>query len=374
MTLTRTKWFGWATIGLCLALTSSAAAVASASTRGSAPFCCRNAPPWRGIAGFRAGSDAGFVDVAAISRNDAWAVGDTGSATTPDAIAAHWNGKVWRLVPVPLKRFVPVSVSARPGSRAWIFGYQDEAGVDTNDFPAYGLERVGGSWHVHRLPSATAEWDVLGDLQSAVINNADVWVTGNGSSLGQPTDNIAWNWTGISWVRHPLHVSGVRSISASSSGNVWVAGQRSKGRTFALHWNGTAWRRMRIPDLTDGSVVADSAHNVWLAGSVLRNQVEVAAVARWNGMRWSARSLIPAVQVDRPATTDWRGGLWFGQYAHETGGTWYAPTAQPSLRHCSLGLGTGAVAAIPGTSAAWFAGACARSKRLIPMIAIDGHL
>lgn len=374
MALTRAKWWNRATIALCLALTSGAAAPASAGTLSSAPFCCRNAPPWRGFAGFKAGSDAGFADVAAISRNDAWAVGDTGSATNPDAIVVHWSGKVWRPVPVPLRRFVPVSVSARPGSRPWIFGYQDEPGMDVNDFPAYGLERVGGRWHVHRLPSARAEWDVLGDLQSAVINNADVWVTGNGSSLDQATDNIAWNWTGASWVRHPLHVSGVRSISASSSGNVWVAGQRSKGRTFALRWNGATWRRMRIPNLTDASVVADSAHNVWLAGSVMRNQVEVAAVTRWNGKRWSARSLIPFVQVDRPASTDGHGGLWFGQYAHETGGTWYVPTALPSLRRCSLGLGIGAVAAIPGTSAAWFAGACGRSSRLTPMIAIDGHL
>ena len=376
MALTRATCLGWAIMALCLALVSGAAAPASASTAGSGPFCCRNAPPWRVFAGFMAGRYGGFADVAAISRNDAWAVGDTGFANT-GGIAVHWNGKIWRRVPMPLKRFVPVSVSARPGSSAWVFGYQYEAGVDVNDFPAYGLQRVGSGWHVHRLPSARAEWDVLGDLQSAVIDNSDVWVTGNGSSRTGPTASIAWNWTGASWVRHPLHISGVRSISASSSGNVWVAGQRSKGRTFALRWNGARWRRMRIPNLTDASVVADSAHDVWLAGSVLRNTVEVGAVTRWNGKRWSARSQIPIVQVpNSPASTDLRGGLWFGMYAHETGGTWYVPTALPEGRRCQAGLGVGAVAAIPGTSAAWFAGTCGTSRpnRSIAMIALDGRL
>ena len=97
----------------------------------------------------------------------------------------------------------------------------------------------------------------------------------------------------------------------------------------------------------------------------------------WNGTRWSAKSLIPFVQItDSPASTDWRGGLWFGEYAHETGGTWYVPTDLAFWRGCQFDAGIGAVAAIPGTSAAWFAGACGRdrSARFIAMIAIDGHL
>jgi hypothetical protein len=379
MALTWAKCLGWATTALCLALTSAAAAPAGASTLNLKPGCCRNAPPWREFSAFTArGDDGGFGDVAAISRNDAWAVGDTFTGTlTTGGIAVHWNGKVWRRVPMPLKQFIPVSVSGRPGSSAWIFGYQYEAGVDAEDFPAYGLERVGAGWQVHRLPSTRAEWDVFGDLQSAVIDNSDVWVTGNGSSLNAATANIAWNWTGASWVRHPLHAEGVLSISASSGSNVWVAGDGRKGRTFALRWNGSGWLRMRIPNLTNGSVVADSAHNVWLAGSVLRNTVEVGAVTRWNGKHWSARSVIPSVLVpSSPTSTDLHGGLWFGRYAHETGGTWYFPTALPEGRHCQVGLGVGAVAAIPGTSAAWFAGTCGQTSpdRFTAIIALDGHL
>jgi hypothetical protein len=377
MVLTRAKCLSWATLALCVVLPFVAGTPAGASPLGAGPFCCRNAPPWRGVAGFRLSRTAGFADVAAISRDDAWAVGDTGFADT-GGIAVHWNGNVWRQVPLPLRRFVPVSVSARPGSSAWVFGYQDNPGVDVTDFPAYGLEWAGGKWHVHRLPSDRAVWTVLGDLQSAVLTNDDVWITGYGlDNLGQPTDNLAWNWTGSGWVRYSLHVSGVRYISGSSGGNVWVAGSGSRGRSFALHWNGARWRPIHVPDLMQASVVADSAHNVWLAGAVMRDGVVQAAVARWNGIRWSARSLIPFVQVaNSPASTDWHGGLWFGEYAHETGGIWYVPTALASWHGCQFGAGAGVVAAIPGTSAAWFAGACGRdrSTRLIPAIAVFGRL
>ena len=227
MALTRAKCVSWATIALCLALSSVAGTPAGASTLSSGPFCCRNAPPWRGVAGFGPGRDAGFNDIAAISRNDAWAVGGTGLAA-PDGVAVHWNGKHWRPVPVPVKNFVPVSVSARPGSSAWVFGYQENAGSDVAEFPAYGLERVRGVWQVHRLPSYRAQWTELGDLQSTVISNDDVWITGNGlDSLSNPTDDLAWNWTGSGWIRYSLHVSGVRYISGSSGGNVWVAGAGS---------------------------------------------------------------------------------------------------------------------------------------------------
>jgi hypothetical protein len=382
MAVTRTRLLHWAATALCVLLSSAVATSAGASTAGSgaaptAPFCCRDAPPWRGAAGFRLSRTAGFDDVVAISWSDAWAVGNSG-AKAVQGIAAHWNGKVWRQVPLPVKRFTAVSVSARAGSSAWVFGFQYDPGSLVDKYPGYGLQWAHGRWHVHQLPSARAEWDALGDLQSVVISNDDVWVTGNGQNgLGQTTGNIAWNWTGASWVRHPLHVTGVRSISGSSSENVWVAGSGATNRTFAVRWNGTRWRRVPVPDLADASVVADSVHNVWLAGSVVRSDVRVGAVAHWNGARWSGRNVIGPVEVPTaPAWTDGHRGLWFGPYAHETGGTWYVPTALPSWRGCGFGAGIGVVAAIPGTSAAWFAGACGRdhSTRLIAMIAIDGHL
>jgi hypothetical protein len=377
MALTSGKCLSFVAVALCVVLLSAASAPAGASTTRSGPSCCRSAPPWRGVAGFRLSRTAGFVDAVALGRYDAWAVGDTGSALT-GGIAVHWNGKTWRQVPLPLKHFVPVSVSAREGSNAWVFGYQYDSAVSGEDWRAYALEWAAGKWQLNRLPSAQATWDVLGDLQSAVLSNDDVWVTGNGlDNLGQPANNVSWNWNGSGWTRYSLHISGVRSISASSGSDVWVAGAGSTGRTFAVRWNGTRWRRVHVPDLTEASVVADSARNVWLAGSAPDNDVAVGAIAHWNGARWSAISLIPQVQVaDSPASTDWRGGLWFGRYAHESGGTWYVPTALPSWRGCQFGLGTGTVAAIPGTSAAWFAGACGRghSTRLIPVIAIDGRL
>lgn len=152
MALIRARLVRWAVIGLCVVVSPAAAASADASAAGTAgaaaaPFCCRNASPWRGAAGFRFSRTARLSDVVAISRDDAWAVGSVG-ARVSRGIAVHWNGKIWRQVPLPLKGFTLVSVSARAGSSAWVFGYQYHPGSLTDEFPAYGLQRAHGTGQV----------------------------------------------------------------------------------------------------------------------------------------------------------------------------------------------------------------------------------
>jgi hypothetical protein len=364
-----------AALASSLVLLSSVAAAAAAPAAGSSArpgaFCCRNAPPWRGVTEFKLKRDGWFVDVEATSRDSAWAVGDTlTQGPLNGGVAAHWNGNRWRMVTLPISGFVPVSVSASKGSSVWIFGYQVLPDTTTNNFPGYALVWTAGAWQVHQLPSAGAEWDVLGDLQSVVFGDDDVWVTGNGQNdLGETTGNIMWNWNGSGWTGYRLHVAGVRNVSASSGDNVWVAAQRTNGRTIALRWDGVAWRKVAVPSILIASVVVDSQHNVWLAGAAYANHILVGAVEHWNGSHWSRTLLDPVLNPNEIASTDGHGGVWFSDFAHESRGVWYVPTALPLLRGCSFGLGAGMVAAIPGTSAAWFAGACAG-----PAIAIDGHL
>ena len=261
-------------------------------------------------------------------------------------------------------------MSAAKGSSVWIFGYQNVPATDGADLPADALVWTTGHWRVLPLPSAGAAWDVLGDLQSAVLGNDDVWVTGNRkNSLDEETDNIMWNWNGGRWTGYPLHVLGARNVSGSSGDNVWVAAQGADGRTVALRWNGAAWRKMRVPYISDASVVADSPRNVWLTGAGSQDGVTVGAAEHWNGKRWTRAILDPVLNPNELASTDGHGGVWFSDFAHESRGVWYVPRALPAWHGCKFGLGAGMVAAIPGTSAAWFAGGCAG-----PAVAIDGHL
>ena len=348
-------------------------AVARPAGAQAAGRCCRNAPPWRGVTDFKLRHAGWFVDVEATSRNAAWAVGDTISTETKaitGGVAARWNGHRWYQVALPLAAFVPVSVSASKGSSVWIFGYQSLPSADSSTVPADALVWTAGHWQVLPLPTAGAEWDVLGDLQSAVFGDDDVWVTGNGhNSMGEVTGNIMWNWNGSGWTGYPLHVLGARNVSGSSGDNVWVAAQGAHGQTVALRWNGAAWRKVRVPYISDASVVADSPRNVWLTGAGSQGDVTVGAVEHRNGNRWNRTKLDPVLNPNELASTDGRGGVWFSDFAHESRGVWYVPTALPSWHGCSFGLGAGMVAAIPGTSAAWFAGVCAG-----PAIAIDGHI
>jgi hypothetical protein len=169
---------------------------------------------------------------------------------------------------------------------------------------------------------------VLGDLQSVVLANDDVWAIVDGNT----------------------------------------------GTSAAYQWNGVVWHRVRIPFVLEGSVVAESPRNVWIAGS--GHTLLTSVVLHWSHGRWSRVPAPPVADPYVPAASDGHGGLWFNQFAHYEHGSWLMPSAFPSWHGCGFGLGGGAVAAIPGTSAAWLSDGCSRTatSRLIPVIAVSGHL
>src|SRR5260370_22298496 len=79
-----------------------AAAVAGAAliaAMGASPVIGRAAPAWRGTYLARSAQANLLLDVAAPSRNDAWAVGAYERQTGP--IILHWDGKRWLSVELP---------------------------------------------------------------------------------------------------------------------------------------------------------------------------------------------------------------------------------------------------------------------------------
>lgn len=74
-------------------------------------------------------------DIKAVSRNDAWAVGDfLGGDLT--AVVLHWDGKSWQRVPVanPLREGQYTAVGVLQPGRVWAmgFGFDDEDGEFNN--------------------------------------------------------------------------------------------------------------------------------------------------------------------------------------------------------------------------------------------------
>lgn len=335
-------------------------------------------PTWRAVKVVKLNRQAWFQDATATGPDDAWAVGDlvgaTGTAST-GGFAMRWNGTNWRRVALPVSSFVPVSVSARGQSGIWIFGYRPEANVDANLFPADALIWNKGSWRVLPLPaSASISWTYLWDLQSAVVTADDVWVLGTTQGINATNvHSVLWNWNGSAWIRHPLPVAGADSLSAVP-GAVWVVTVANNGISTAYQWTGSLWRRWRLPDVIQGTVAADSAHSVWIGGGSTSKNRPTTYLLHWTGRGWS-RSQTPLAEVLGTTTSDGRGGVWFSQWAHFSRGKWYEPSAWPTWRGCN-GTGSGAVAAVPGTSATWYAGICSSGKDdyMRPIIGLTGRL
>jgi hypothetical protein len=357
-----------------------AGASQAAAARPSVGF--RFGPPWRVSKVIKVSSSALFEGVAATGRDSALAIADTFRGVDRlGGFAMHWNGKGWRRLSFPVRGFVPVSVSEKGNSGAWVFGWVIPTQGETFDkVRALALVRQAGHWHVMRLPAgARINWVTDDDLQSAVAGPESAWVVGSSQNAGGTDIHaILWHWNGSAWTRDQLHVADVTSISAASPGDAWAVGNnRADGTMAAFRWRGQAWDRVTIPAITHATVAADSAADVWVAGAPVRpGHEDFALTLNWNGHRWR-RLLAPVEAGLGLAAPDGRGGVWLGMWAHRTGGQWRVPSRLPSARGCDGAEGNPPVAAIPGTRAAWLAGTCPAQgnvNRGIPFLAISGRL
>jgi hypothetical protein len=124
-----------------------------------------------------------LVDVAALSRRSAWAVGDVG---TNRVLMAHWNGIRWRRKAIPAGRYSLSGVAAFSADSAWAVG---------------------------------------------------------GSSGGV----LILHWNGTRWRRVAAHgprtsyLTGVAAVSARSAWAVGTISRSSGSTTLILHWNGARW-------------------------------------------------------------------------------------------------------------------------------------
>jgi hypothetical protein len=194
--------------------------------------------------------------VAATSASSAWAVGYSGSITSPKPLIVRWNGTAWTRVPSP----APVG-SVLSGVAA---------------------------------TSATSAWAVGS--------------TGAGKALIE-------RWNGTAWAQVPSSApgtfSGLSGVTAVSASSAWAVGSTSTGgsvKTLILRWNGTAWKQVPSPTPTGGGglsgVAADSAGNAWAVGFTGPGATTKTLILRWNGATWAQ---VPSPSPGAPNPDDLRG-------------------------------------------------------------------
>ena len=189
-----------------------------------------------------------FSGVAATSADNAWAVGQTGSADQQTVIE-HWNGKAWARVPSPnvtgATGSTLKSVTAISSDNAWAVGSATKPG----SAEALTMHWDGRQWTI--VPGNTPDGDaaLLGVLATWTHN---IWAVGiihpSACSNGGPKcQTLIEHWNSKRWkvLPSPNPPSGYLNLlwaaSATSRDNIWAVGTTDYGSTLIVHWNGAAW-------------------------------------------------------------------------------------------------------------------------------------
>lgn len=230
-------------------------------------------------------------DVVDIRRDDAWAVGWSGSASSFDDrnVAMHWDGAGWTIVPTPqpggdqIDRLL--AVDAAGPNDVWAVGlYSPNPVVEDHSLI---LHWNGSSW-----TEVQHDCDTYGGLTGVtVLSSTNVWAVGdsttchyNGSSwtaVPSPQPRLEYNE-----IAYPLE-----DASGTGANDVWAVGARVIDDGFSVswdaiaeHWNGSQWSiDYSPPAQVLYGVEALGPNNVWAVGTDSYGPI----IVRYNGSSWS---------------------------------------------------------------------------------------
>ncbi|MDQ5824496.1 MAG: S-layer homology domain-containing protein [Chloroflexota bacterium] len=258
---------------------------------------------WSIVSSENVGAMSVLQDVAAVSQNDAWAVGFSG--TSPQrTLIERYNGTNWSPVASPnigSNDNELLGVSAASTYVVWAVGsYDDGTAKRTLTLRWAGS---GSSWNPISSPNpAGASVDHI--LESVAVVPGTVghraWAVGRTAGVGVTSEPIVLDWTGSIWEPATLPASAgdteLLDVSVRAHNDVWAVGSTFSGgswRTYILHYDGTTWSQAVTPNQGSGnneleSVVALAANDVWAAGSyIVGPGVKKALLLHFDGSTWS---------------------------------------------------------------------------------------
>jgi len=282
----------------------------------------------------------GFIaSIAAISKNDSWAVGENSGASRYQPFIRHYDGSSWKIVTIPGARFASQWVAASSAKDVWVFGLTPNARHIAST-TAYRYN--GAHWHKVAVPALT-------DLQDPVVlSPANVWAFGSSGSFS----GDVFHWNGTRWKSYELNLL-PEALSTSAASSVWVAGLTfSTQKVIAYRWNGRRWLPVSMPHpmaADNPGVTVSSPSNVWIGWDTATKTRGM----HWNGQRWHVITAADNVTANGfNIVPDGHGGDWFGPFARWTGHAWIGVfNVSPTF----TAGGFGPVVRIPGTSSFWLA-------------------
>jgi hypothetical protein len=356
-----------------------AAALAGSATAHAAVTAAA-APHWQIVYRTHSATFGELVSVTAPARNDAWAAG----ASDGQPVILNWNGKSWKPVRVPgtagFQPTQPTAVEATSPGNVWIFG--------SVAYSTVGQARVwnGKTWRTIALPTSSFEY-------SAVVDASDVWgsqASSQGCYNGTARATCLYHWNGAKWTETRL--AGVDVTDMTTAGrHAWFLGltdirdpgsYNPSGVPVIYEATNGKLRKVTAPAariMSFDSIAAAPDGQLWLEASVATAKAP-ATLFHWSGRRWTATT-IPGLVDHFPTIVsgamgyDGKDGVWVGPLLHWTGSKWV--NAFSSSVPFVGGFTLNAVAAIPGSTSIWAAGAISRSlssQTLDPLVAAYGPL
>jgi len=219
--------------------------------------------------------EAWLLNVAAIAPADAWAVGYRPTEGGDRTLAMHWDGALWRVVPVP---DFPLGgrlldVSALSSADVWAVGYYVTLGA----IRPLTVHWDGTSWRQVPAPEAGSDNTQLNGVD--MVAPDDVWAVGIRETSGSVVKPVIEHWDGSRWTATPSpptpgDFNYLYAVSGSSSSDVWAVGFMTPDQlavqALIEHWDGSVWRLVRSPldpprtELFDVAVA--SATDAWAVG------------------------------------------------------------------------------------------------------------
>lgn len=252
----------------------------SPSPSASPPPACT--PTWDVVRSADPGEAATtLLGVAAVTSDEAWAVGGIGELDAPTAVAIQrWDGTRWSAVEAPSPgTFLNElrAVDASEPNDVWAVGRTDSG---FGDDPLI-LHYDGTDWTQVELPD-----EIDGVLNGvAAVSPHDVWAVG---SVGDPAASLeralVLHWDGTAWanveVAHAVGggKSALVDIEGVSPTDLWAVGYQHF-RPLVLRFDGDAWSRS--PTEVKGTlnaVEAFATSEVWAVGSPIQ---------RFDGQAWT---------------------------------------------------------------------------------------
>ncbi len=179
-------------------------------------------PPTSGSAGY---SGSRITDIRGFASNDVWFVGEwvgphPGVVGLQPALAMHWDGASFTLVPTP-------EVLPNGGN---------------------GLEAIDG------------------------VASNDIWAVGGSGDGDMASYSYILHWNGSSWTHVPGPLVGFQqrlyAVEAIAANDVWIAGEALDAngyRGVVQHWDGSSWTNVAgAPASFSASLHARSSTDLWL--------------------------------------------------------------------------------------------------------------